>query len=218
MLSATGVMLAGYMARVVAGANPGEHKALVRTLEALLEDLSCSVMDRKFVLDIANRDPRISHMLASSKSHVGPTRSKSTVEEKEEGHIHSSLATLREVVRRLGTKHRDKIYLRRMEVICLEPGFEQFVDTADRIQALALQALGGQVARQSCVPEGIPWASGAIRLLDSACGVRGRYNDFMSILAQKSGADFEPAPMKGLFRLSEKLWLRPMEGNNKLHL
>ena len=209
-------MLAGYMARVVAGANSGEQKVLVRNLEGLLEDLSCSDMDRKFVLGIANRHPRISRMLSTYKSRM--SLFKSTVEEKEEGRAHSSLARLREVVRGLGTKHRDKIYLRRMEVICLEPGFEQFIDNADRVQALALQALGGQVARQSCVPEGIPWASGAIRLLDSACGVRGRYNDFMSILAQKSGADFHSAPMKGLFRLSEKLWLRPMEGNNMFHL
>merc|ERR1719201_2750885 len=46
-------------------------------------------------------------------------------------------------------------------------------------------------------------------LLDSACGVRDRYGDFLTTLAAKAGAEFLPAPLKGLGRISEKLWLRP---------
>ena len=70
-------------------------------------------------------------------------------------------------------------------------------------------AAGVQVLRQTVVPKSMPWTAGVVRLLDSACGVRDRYNAFMAMLAVKSGGEFLSAPLKGLFRLSEKLWLRP---------
>merc|ERR1719230_1734019 len=48
-----------------------------------------------------------------------------------------------------------------------------------------------------------------VTLLDSACAVHDRYQTFVATLATKSGAEYMPAPLKGLFRISEKLWLRP---------
>ena len=90
-----------------------------------------------------------------------------------------------------------------------ETGFREFVTTAERVQALVVTGLGDQVLRQSVVTESMPWTVGVVRLLDSAYGVKDRYTTFMTMLAVKSGGTFLPAPLKGLFRLSEKLWLRP---------
>ena len=183
VLAVTGATLAAYMAQVVHGAGPGQREPLRETLVAVLEDLGCTEADREFVLDLADHNQLV--------------------------HAQSSIGELREVVLRLGTKHRDQIYLRRMEGVGRETGFGQLVASADQVQVLALERLGGQVLRQTAVNEAMPWATGVLRLLDSACGVQGRYNSFMETLAVKSGGEFMVAPLKGLFRLSEKLWLRP---------
>lgn len=123
----------------------------------------------------------------------------------------SSVHELREVVRRLGNKHRDQIYLRCMEGLGREASFREFVMNADRVQTLADAELGKQRLRQSVVGESLPWAVGVVRLFDSGCGVRDRYDNFMGMLAVKSGGKFHAAPLKGIFRLSEKLWLRPTD-------
>ena len=116
-----GTTIAGYVARVVHGAGPGQQRqALRETLVALVEDLGCSEEDRQLVLDLADQDQPIGG---------GP----------------SSINELREVVRRLGTKHRDKIYLRCMQGGGNETGFQQLVTTADQVQHLAVAAQGGQV-------------------------------------------------------------------------
>ena len=150
--------------------------------------MNCTDADRELVLQIADRS--------------------------QEEAYSSSVAKLREVVRRLGTKHRDQIYLRSMEGVGRETGFREFVATAERVQALVVEGLGGQVLRQSVVTDSMPWTVGVVRLLDSAYGVKDRYNAFMATLAVKSGGEFLPAPLKGLFRLSEKLWLRPTPNPN----
>ena len=147
-----------------------------------MQDMQCTEADRAFVLGLADHDQAVHR---------------------------SSISELHEVVRRLGTKHRDQIYLRSMEGVGRETGFRQVVTTADRVQALSAERLGDNVLRQTVVTEAMPWAVGVVRLLDSACGVRDRYDAFMTTLAVKSGGEFQAAPLKGLFRLSEKLWLRP---------
>ena len=75
----------------------------------------------------------------------------------------SSVHELREVVRRLGNKHRDQIYLRCMEGLGREASFREFVMNADRVQTLADAELGKQRLRQSVVGESLPWAVGVVR-------------------------------------------------------
>ena len=112
----------------------------------------------------------------------------------------------------LGTKHRDSIYLLRMESVGREPGFREFVDWVDLMEAKAKQLLRSKQLRQH-VASGSSWTLKVARLIDSASRVRYRYNKFMAVLAEKCGAVFQPAPLKGLFRISEKLWLRSLHEN-----
>ena len=189
VLTGMGVALAGYMADVVARAHTSHRSALRATVTTLLEDLQCENEDRQAVLNLADGGIHTSYN----------TRQLSSVGE------------LRGVVRGLGTKHRDYIYLRRMEGVGRETGFQQLVETADKVQAAVAKGMEGQVMRQASVPDwGVfPWADRVLTLLDSACGVSDRYGNFLATLAAKSGARFLSAPLKGLERISEKLWLRP---------
>ena len=177
-----GTTIACYVARVVNRAGAGQRQALRETLVALVEDMGCSVNDWQLVLDLADQDQ--------------PTGGPSSINE------------LRKVTRRLGTKHRDKIYLRCMAGVGHETGFQQLLTTADQVQHLAVAGQGGQV-RQTVVSDAMPWPMRVVTLLDSACAVDDRFRDFMATLATKSGGEYMPSPLKGLFRMSEKLWLRP---------
>ena len=51
-----GTTIAGYVARVVNGAGPGQQRqALRETLVALVKDLGCTEADRQLVLDLADQ-------------------------------------------------------------------------------------------------------------------------------------------------------------------
>ena len=182
VMTVMGTTIAGYLAQVVAGSGPRQRKALRETLVAVLDDLECTKLDRQLVLDIADQDQAI--------------------------RVPSSISELREVVRRLGPKHRDKIYLKCMEGVGHEIAFQQLLTTADLVQGLTVEGKGEQM-RQSVVRAVMPWATRVVRLLDSACGVNDRFRNFIATLATKSGAEHMHARVKGLFRISEKLWLRP---------
>ena len=193
VLAGMGVALAGYMADVVARSRTSQRMALRETVATLLQDLQCDNEDRDTVLNLADGT------IAVTDDHGSST------------HPSSSVGELRDVLRSLGTKHRDHIYLRRMEGVGRETGFQQFLETADQVQAAAAKEMEGTVMRQASVPKWgvVPWGEGVLRLLDSACGVRDRYSDFLATLAAKTGAEFLSAPLKGLVRISGKLWLRP---------
>ena len=187
---ASGVVLAGYMAEVVAGVqSPTQRDTLRAMLEIVLDNMSCCAADRDCVLRLAKQ--------SETDSLSGPSNS-------------SSLSQLREVVTQLGTKHRDSIYMLCMEGVAREPGFCEFVEFVDRLQSDAAGFMGSMQLRQRVVPKtnAVSWADSVVTLLDSANGVRSRYNAFMQTVAEKSGAEFQPAPLKGVSRLAEKLWLR----------
>merc|ERR1719201_1622886 len=182
-----GTAIAGYVARVVNGTGPGQRQALRETLVALVKDLGCTEADRQLVFDLADQDQSIGDL--------------------------SSINELREVTRRLGTKHRDKIYLQCMEGVGQETGFQKLVTTADQVQQLTVAGQGGWV-RQVVASADMPWPMRVVTLLDSACAVDDRYGHFVAMLATKSGAEYIPSPLKGLLRISEKLWLRPTTNPN----
>ena len=55
-----GTTIAGYVARVVNGAGPGQQRqALRETLMALVQDLGCTEEDRQLVFDLADQDQPI---------------------------------------------------------------------------------------------------------------------------------------------------------------
>ena len=208
VLAATGVALAGYMADVVARAHKSQRMALRETVVSVLDDLECDPEDRDTVLGLADVNAAATDDHAAGDdgyddAYAGPTVGTSRTV--------SSVEELRGVVRRLGTKHRDRIYLKRMEGVGRETGFGQLLETADRVQTAAAKGMEGTILRQASVPEwgAVPWAERVMCLLDSACGVRDRYGNFMTTLAAKAGAEYLAAPLKGLGRISEKLWLRP---------
>ena len=215
LLAATGVALAGYMADVVGRAHKSQRMALRETVVSVLNDLECAPEDRDTVLDLADAKTATTdnstavtddHAAGGDHgAHAGPTVGNTRTL--------SSVAELRGVVRRLGTKHRDRIYLKRMEGVGRETGFGQLLETADRVQTAAAKGMDGTILRQASVPEwgAVPWAERVMCLLDSACGVRDRYGNFMTTLAAKAGAEYLAAPLKGLGRISEKLWLRAQE-------
>ena len=194
--------VARYMADVVARAHKSQRTALRETVVSVLKDLQCAPEDHSTVLHLADSNTAATdNSIAvtddqagggADGAHAGPTvdttRTLSSVEE------------LRDVVRRLGTKHRDRIYLKRMEGVGRETGFGQLLETADRVQTAAAKGMDGTILRQASVPEwgAVPWAERVMFLLDSACGVRDRYGDFMTMLAEKAGAEYVAAPLKGL--------------------
>ena len=190
VLTAAGVLLAGYMARVVGGIrNQPQYTALHALLQTVLDNMRCDEKDRRCVLE-----------LASNSDNCSPPSNSSPLEQ------------LRGVIRKLGTKHRDAIYLLRMESVGREPGFREFVAFVERLLE-ASRLLGSDQLRQRVVPRAdiqpsVVWTENVVTLLDSGSGVHPLYNDFMQVLADKSGAMFHPAPLKSPYRLAEKLWLR----------
>merc|ERR1719326_2091208 len=116
------------MAQVVNGVKDRSQRSAMReTLRKILGNMKCGKEDRECVLKLADDDSDSPHARTSNTS---------------------SLEQLRRVVNDLGTKHRDSIYLLRMESVGLEPGFPEFVQRVDLVNKIATKLLRSDQLRQ----------------------------------------------------------------------
>jgi len=120
----------------------------------------------------------------------------STFFEDEVARAAKQLPLLQSTYRELHATHQ-RPYLSALECISSEPGWKRAMCTLGKWTT----KLGEAVVKQP--------SNDVVELYEQAAVVRKRYENFMRTIAKKSGARYVEAKPKGLWRVAEKVGLRP---------